>query len=124
MSARDGSLACAWVNPDVHQGGASFPCPSRPDGRHLPQRALAEGVLGRPDEGGRPFYWDGRLIYSFLMPEVAVTGEAHGHAAFIGGGDDIGIALAASWLDGGGGAGVGGGQQAVGERKEGVTGDD
>ena len=60
----------------------------------------------------------------FLMPEVAVTGEAHGHAAFIGGGDDIGIALAASWLDGGGGAGVGGGQQAVGEREERVTGDD
>lgn len=117
MSARDESVACVWVNPDVHQGRASFPCPSRPDGRHLPKRAQAKGVLVGPEEGGR-------LGRSFLMPEVAVTGEAHGHAAFIGGGDDIGITLAASWLDGGGGTGVGGGQQAVGERKKGVTGDD
>lgn len=119
MSTRDGSLAGMRVNPYVYQGRAFFPCPSRPDGRHLPKRAL-----GGPDEDGRPFYWDGRLVFLLLMPEVAMTGEAHGHAAFIGGGDDIGIALAASWLDGGGGAGVGGGQQAVGERKEGVTGDD
>ena len=119
MGARDRSVACVWVNPDVHQGGAA------PFFLGRPVRTVATCLSARWLRACRVVLMRAAgWAEHFLMPEVAVTGEAHGHAAFIGGGDDIGIALAASWLDGGGGAGVSGGQQAVGEREKRVTGDD
>ena len=58
------------------------------------------------------------------MPEVADAGEDHGEAGFVGGRDDLVVAHRAAGLDDGGGAGFGGGQQAVGEGEEGVGGDD
>ena len=56
------------------------------------------------------------------MAEVPGAGEEHGHPAAIGFGDDFGVADTSPGLDRGGRAGLGGGDQAVGERKEGVAG--
>src|SRR5436305_2832275 len=56
------------------------------------------------------------------VPEVAYTGEDHGHAQFVGGGDNFGVAHGASGLDDCGGSGVGDGLQTVGEWEEGVRG--
>ena len=56
------------------------------------------------------------------MPEVAHAGEDHGDAAFVGGGDDFGVADGAAGLDDAGCAGVGQHVQAVAEREEGVAG--
>ena len=58
------------------------------------------------------------------MPEVAVAGEDHGDITLVGGLDDFGVAHGSTGLDGGGGAGFGGGDEAVGEREEGVGTDD
>ena len=55
------------------------------------------------------------------MAEVAGAGEGHGEVAFVGGGDDFGVAHGAAGLDGGGGAGFGSGDEAVGEGEEGIT---
>jgi len=52
------------------------------------------------------------------MPEMPAAGEGHGHAALVGGGDDFGVALGAAGLDGGSRAGLGGGDETVGEREE------
>ena len=54
------------------------------------------------------------------MAEVAHAGEHHGEAVVVGGGDDLVVAHGAAGLDHGGGAGLGGRQQAVGEGEEGV----
>ena len=59
-----------------------------------------------------------------LMPEVADAGEDHGHAALVGGGDDLGITNRATRLDCSGGTGFGGGNETVGEGEEGITADD
>src|SRR4051812_18723558 len=56
------------------------------------------------------------IIHS--MSKMAKTGEDHRDVAFVGDGDDFGIADGAAWLNGGGGAGFGGGDEAVGERKK------
>src|ERR1035437_2848941 len=58
------------------------------------------------------------------MPEVPHSGEDHGHAQLIGGGDDFFVAHGASGLDNGGGASGGYGFEAVGEGEEGVGGGD
>src|SRR5690606_31050927 len=54
------------------------------------------------------------------MPEVAVAGEHHGQAAFVGGGDDFVVAHAATRLDDAGCAGVGHNVETVTEGEEGV----
>jgi hypothetical protein len=48
-------------------------------------------------------------------------GEDHGQVACVGGGDDFGVAHRTAGLDGGGGAGLGGGDQSVREREESVA---
>ncbi len=57
------------------------------------------------------------------VAEVAVAGEDHGHSAFVCGGDDFFVANGAAWLDGAGCSGIGGGEEAVGEREEGIASD-
>ncbi|MFM1943610.1 MAG: hypothetical protein RI897_2592 [Verrucomicrobiota bacterium] len=59
-----------------------------------------------------------------LVAEVADAGEGHGHIAFIGGGDDFGVAFGAAGLDTGCGTGFGGGDESVGEGEEGIATDD
>jgi len=49
------------------------------------------------------------------MPEVADAGEHHGKAGVVGGGDNLVVADRPARLDDRGGAGLGGGQQPVGE---------
>ncbi len=66
--------------------------------------------------------WE-RVWSACLVSEVARAGEDHGHAAFVGGGDDFFVADGAAGLDGAGGAGVGGGEESVGEGEEGVAAD-
>jgi hypothetical protein len=51
------------------------------------------------------------------MFEVAHAGEDHGHAPLIRGGDDFFIADGTTGLNGSGSAGLGGGNQAIGERE-------
>ncbi len=58
------------------------------------------------------------------MTEMADAGEDHGNAAVVGGLDDFLIADGAAGLDGAGGAGLGGGDEAIGEWEKGVTGYD
>ena len=60
----------------------------------------------------------------FLVAEVAHAGEDHGQAQAVGGFDDFLVALRASGLDDGGGAGFGDFFDAVGKGKEGVGGGD
>src|SRR4051812_7697041 len=55
------------------------------------------------------------------MAKVSSAGEDHGHAAFVGGGDDVGIADGAARLDGRCRAGFGGGNETIGEGEEGVA---
>ena len=55
---------------------------------------------------------------------MAHAGEHHGDAVLVGGGDDLVVAHRAARLDDGGGAGLDGREQAVGEGEEGVRGDD
>ena len=57
------------------------------------------------------------------MPEVAGAGEDHGQAGRVGGRDDLVVAHRAAGLDDRGRPRLGRGQQAVGEREEGVGGD-
>ena len=54
------------------------------------------------------------------MPEVAHAGEQHREAGLVGGGDHLVVADRAARLDDRGRAGFGRGEQAVGEREEGV----
>src|SRR5687768_13153092 len=54
---------------------------------------------------------------------MAVAGKNHGDVAFIGGGNDFGVADGAAGLDRGGGAGFGGGDEAVREREKSVAAD-
>ena len=49
------------------------------------------------------------------MPKVARAGEDHRHVALVGGGNDFFVADRAAWLNGTGGAGIGGGDEAVGK---------
>lgn len=58
------------------------------------------------------------------MAEVAVTGEDHGHVAFVGGGDHFFIADGSAGLDGGFGSGIGRSKEAVSEGEERVAGND
>ena len=58
------------------------------------------------------------------MAEVADSGEEHGQAQAVGGGDNFLIALRASGLNDGGGSGFGDFLDAVGEGEEGVGGGD
>src|SRR6185312_13440824 len=58
------------------------------------------------------------------MPEMPHPREHHRNPRRIGGRDHLGVAERAPWLDHGGGAGLDGGEQAVGEGEEGVGGDD
>ncbi len=58
------------------------------------------------------------------MQEVAHVGEDHGQAEIVGGGDDFGVFDGAAGLNDSGGAGFCGVLDAVGEREEGVGGDD
>ena len=67
---------------------------------------------------------DGAVRQPCSMPEVAHAGEDHGKALVVGGGDHFLVAHRAARLDDGGGAGFGGRKQPVGEREEGVRGDD
>ena len=61
------------------------------------------------------------LLTRRSMPEMPVAGEGHGHVALVGGDDDLGVALGAARLYGRGRAGLGGGDEAVGERKKGIA---
>lgn len=63
------------------------------------------------------------LFLGRLVAEVAGAGENHGHAAFVGGGDDFFVADGAAGLDGAGGSGVGGCEETVGEGEECVASD-
>src|SRR5438128_2691605 len=58
------------------------------------------------------------------MSKMAETGEDHGEVAFVGGGDDFRIAEGAARLNRGGGAGFGGGDEAVWEWKKCVAAND
>ena len=58
------------------------------------------------------------------MPEVAVAGEDHGHAGGVCGGDDFFVAHGSAGLDAGGGAGIDGGLESIGEGEHGIGGDD
>ena len=58
------------------------------------------------------------------MAEVPDSGEDHGEAEAVGGGDDVVILDGAAGLDDGGSAGSGNGFESVGEREEGVGGGD
>ena len=64
---------------------------------------------------------DDRLPES--VAEVAHAGEQHGQAGLVGRGDHLVVADRAAGLDDRGRAGLGGGEQAVGEGEEGVRGD-
>ena len=55
---------------------------------------------------------------SALMPEMPHAGEDHGETGFVGGGDDFVVAQRPAGLDGGGGARLRRGEQAVGEGEE------
>ena len=52
---------------------------------------------------------------------MAESGEDHGQFMFVGGGDHGVVLDGAAGLNGGGGAGLGGGNQTVGKRKEGIA---
>ncbi len=55
---------------------------------------------------------------------MSVAGEDHGHSGGIRSGDDFLIAHGASGLDTGGGSGVDGGLEAIGEGEHGIGSDD
>ena len=57
------------------------------------------------------------------MLKVSAAGEDHGHAMFVGGGDDFGVVAGAAGLDGGEDAGFRGLVDAVTEWEEGIAGD-
>jgi hypothetical protein len=58
------------------------------------------------------------------VPEVAETGEHHGEAGRVGGGDDLLVPQGSARLDDRRRAGIDGGLKAVGEGEEGVRGGD
>jgi hypothetical protein len=56
-----------------------------------------------------------------LMPKMAHTGEDHGHITLIGSGDNFGVANRPARLNGTSSAGVGRGDEAIGEGKESIA---
>ena len=86
--------------------------PRQPAADQIPVGAAAPGADGR------------RRRQPCSMPEVAHAGEDHGEALVVGSGDHFLVAHRSARLDDGGGAGLGGRQQPIGERKEGVRGND
>ena len=102
----------------------SFNPPIKAGGQKWPPRAVGphgQGLItftdpARPTAANKE---SRRLAKTPLMPEMAHAGEDHGHAAFIGGGDDLFIAHGATWLDQRGGARISGHVQTIGKRQEG-----
>src|SRR5690349_2042880 len=64
------------------------------------------------------------VVTSTLVAKVSSPGEDHGDVAGVGGGDDFRVTHGAARLDGGSGAGFGGGDEAVSEGEKGVAAND